>query len=202
MIKILFYNHHTGGIMLGCRIRQALSWLLLLGTLILGIAFGLGVFNAPSAHAVIWQLEEAPDQVLYQTRQGVKDQFGDSWQIIAFKRQYPDGQERLQLRLVGFPIDSKLKAARKIFRLDPTQPLDFINVFGQTLTAAVSDEVPSEVNVGQYNLRSVLSELAPEIPWTMMVSTLTPEGISGEAIKLHLFPLWLQEWHRLDQVSE
>jgi hypothetical protein len=49
------------------------------------------------------QLEEAPGQVVYQSRQTLTEQKGRSLQAIACKRLQPDGNLQLYLRLVGFP---------------------------------------------------------------------------------------------------
>jgi hypothetical protein len=49
----------------------------------------LNVAIAP-AQAAMRQLEEAPGQMVYQSRQTLKDQQGNSWQAIAFKRIRPD----------------------------------------------------------------------------------------------------------------
>ena len=54
--------------MMACRIRQIFSWVLLLGALVLGIVLGLGILNPPSAAATVQQLEEAPGQMVYQSR--------------------------------------------------------------------------------------------------------------------------------------
>ena len=171
--------------MLGCRIRQLFSWLLLIGSLMLGIAFGLGIFNSPTAQAAIQQLEEAPGQMVYQTRHTVKDQFGDRWQWIAFKRQLSNGQSTLELRMVALP---------GVDEIDRTQPLVFSDPFGQILTASFSEEAPLASNVGQYELRSLLADLSPEIPWKLTVKTLkTPE------VKFSISPLFIQELHQLDQ---
>lgn len=86
-----------------CRIRKIASWLLLLGALLLVMLLGLGMVNIPSANATVRQLEEAPGQVVYQSRQTLKDQHGNSWQSIAFKRIRPNAESSFELRLVGFP---------------------------------------------------------------------------------------------------
>ena len=48
-----------------CRTRQIFSWLMLLGAILLGLLFGLGILNPPSAAAAIRQLEEKPGQIVY-----------------------------------------------------------------------------------------------------------------------------------------
>ncbi|MCX7595148.1 MAG: hypothetical protein N2235_15590 [Fischerella sp.] len=48
-----------------CRIKKLLSWILLLGALVLLILLGLGTFSSPPAVAAINTIEEAPGQILY-----------------------------------------------------------------------------------------------------------------------------------------
>jgi Protein of unknown function (DUF3122) len=78
------------------------------------------------AFAAVTQIEEAPGQMLYQSRQNLRDRTGKSWQVVAFKRVRPDGSAMISLRLVGF-----LGAVE----LDHTQPLTLTTSMGQTLTA-------------------------------------------------------------------
>ena len=103
---------------MGCRIRQFLSRLLLLGAILLGLTWGLGFWKVPSATAAIRQLEEAPGQIVYQSRQALKDQQGNTWQAIAFKRVLPSGKSSFELRLVGFP---------GVVTIDRSQPLNLTN---------------------------------------------------------------------------
>lgn len=86
-----------------CRIRKMFSRLLLLGAIVMGLFLGWGMLHPPSAVAAIRQLEEAPGQMVYQSRQTLQDQHGSGWQTVAFKRIRPDGQASFELRLVGFP---------------------------------------------------------------------------------------------------
>lgn len=41
--------------------------------------------------------------MLYQSRQNLQDQTGNSWQVIVFKRISSESSAMLSLRLVGFP---------------------------------------------------------------------------------------------------
>jgi hypothetical protein len=171
---------------MGCQIRKFFSWLLLLGAVVLGVLLGLGILNPPSAAAAIRQLEEAPGQVVYQSRQTLKDQYGSSWQAIAFKRIRPDGKTSLDLRLVGFP---------GVVEIDHTQPLTLKNSLGTSLTAPddsshiFTETSQPEPNVGQYDLQPLLSELQTEIPLK-----LTLPVIKSEAIRLSVPPTLIQEW--------
>jgi hypothetical protein len=168
------------------RIRQIFSWLLLLGAILLGVLLGLGILNPPSAAAAIRQLEETPGQMVYQSRQTLKDQHGNTWQAIAFKRIRADGQTSFDLRLVGFP---------GVADIDRSQPLTLTDSLGKTLTASDDfDKIFSEVtqpasNVGQYDLQPLLSELQTEIPLTL---TLPITG--SEPAILSVSPSLIQEW--------
>jgi hypothetical protein len=166
--------------------RKIFSRLLLLGVFLLSLLVGFGVGNLPSAVAAIRQLEEAPGQVVYQSRQTLKDQHGNSWQTIAFKRIRPEGQTSFELRLVGFP---------GVVEIDHTQPLVLTNSLGKRLTADdVSDKIFTEttqpaLNVGQYDLQPLLAQLQPEIPLKLTLPTL-----SGEAVNLSVSSSLMQEW--------
>lgn len=173
--------------MIRCRIRQIFSWLLLVGAIALGVLWGLGLLNAPSAAAAIRQLEEAPGQIVYQSRQTLKDQHGNSWQAIAFQRIHPHGETQFELRLVGFP---------GLVEIDRAHPLRLTDSLGNTLTAiddADSIFTPSgrpEPNVGQYNLQAVLPHLQVGVPLKVTVPT-----INGDAAKLIISPSFISEWH-------
>jgi hypothetical protein len=171
---------------MGCRIRKIFSWLLLLGALVLGVFLGLGILNPPSAAAAVRQLEETPGQMVYQSRQTLKDQHGNSWQAIAFKRIRPDGKTSFDLRLVGFP---------GIVEIDRSQPLTLTNSLGKILTAAdasskiFTESALPEPNVGQYDLQPLLPQLQAEIPLKLTLPT-----IGGEAVSLSVPSSLVKEW--------
>ena len=76
---------------MNCQTRKFFSWLLLIGAITIFVLIGLGILDAPSASAAIRQLEESPNQMVYQSRQSLKDQHGNTWQTVAFKRVRSDG---------------------------------------------------------------------------------------------------------------
>lgn len=178
---------------MGCRIRQFFSWLLLLGAVVLAILIGLGVLDSPGAAAAIRQLEEAPGQIVYQSRQTLKDQHGNSWQTIAFKRMRADDNSQFELRLVGFPGQVKL---------DRAQPLTVTNSLGTNLRAAntssdiFAEGTQPEPNVGQYDLQPLLPQLKAEIPLKLTVPTL-----QNEAVRLAVPPSLIQEWQTVANYS-
>lgn len=159
-------------------------------------ALGLGVLwvswsllgTAP-AIASIRSLEEAPNQVVYQSRRTLKDQNGMSWQAIAFKRVRSDGSSHVYLRLVGFP---------GVGAIDRSQPLTLRSSIGQTLTAAdasaqiFTDASTAAPNVGQYDLQPLLPQLQAELPWRLSLPI-----ADGSALRLAVPPALVQEWQTL-----
>ncbi len=175
--------------MIGYIIRKILAQFLLLASLALTVFLGLGIGTTPDAVAAIRQLEEAPGQMVYQSRQTLKDQHGNSWQAIAFKRVSPNGKTSLELRLVGFP---------DVVAIDRSKPLLLTNSMGEVLTAddnsslIFTDLSVPESNVGEYDLQPLLAQLQPEIPLS-----LTLPAIDGEAINLLVPPSFVKDWQTL-----
>ena len=169
---------------MNCQTRKFFSWLLLIGAVTIFVLIGLGILDTPSASAAIRQLEEAPNQMVYQSRQSLKDQHGNTWQTVAFKRSRPDGNSSFELRLVGFP---------DLVAIDHAQPLALTNSLGKTFTAVdTSSNIFKEGmqgNVGQYDLQPLLSELQAEIPLKISLPIL-----KGDAISLSVPPALVAEW--------
>jgi len=169
---------------MSCQIRKFFSWLLLIGAITIFALIGLGILDVPIALAAIRQLEEAPNQMVYQSRQTLKDQHGNTWQTVAFKRVRPDGNSSFELRLIGFP---------DMVAIDHAQPLTLTNSLGKTLTAADTSsnifKEGAQGNVGQYDLQLLLSELQAEIPLKISLPTL-----KGDAISLSVPPSLVAEW--------
>jgi hypothetical protein len=144
------------------------------------------MLDAPKASAAIRQLEEAPGQMVYQSRQTLTDRHGNSWQTVAFKRISPHGETSFELRLVGFP---------GVVEIDRSQPLTLTNSLGKTLTAAdassniFTEAATPEPNVGQYDLQPLLPQLQTEIPLQLSMPT-----IGGEAVRLSVPSSLVEEW--------
>lgn len=172
--------------MLNGHVRKIFSRFLLLGVLIVTLSIGIGIIKSPQAIAAIRRLEEAPGQVVYQSRQTLKDQKGNPWQVIAFKRINPQGKTAIELRLVGFPGQGKI--ARN-------QALLLTNSLGKTLTAEdVSQNIFTDANqpephIGQYNIQPLLPELQAEIPLQLTLPTL-----ESNPIHLSIPSSFVQEW--------
>jgi Protein of unknown function (DUF3122) len=156
--------------------------------LVASICISLVVFSPLPAFAAVTQIEEAPGQILYQSRQTLRDRTGKSWQVVAFKRVRPDGTEMVSLRLVGF-----LGAVE----LDHTKSLTLTTSMGQTLTAKdvtnkISQGATTLANVGEYDIQPVLPQLHSEIPLELTLPMHT-----GEAIELQIPSTAIQEWQTI-----
>lgn len=166
------------------RVSKILSSLLLVGVLVLTILLGSDILNTATATAAIRQLEEAPGQVVYQSRETLKDQYGNRWGAIAFKRIRPDGKATFDLRLVGFP---------GMVEIDRTKPLLLTNSLGKTWKAndasanIFTDEI--QPHVGQYDLQPLFTQLQTAIPLKLTLPT-----VNGEPVKLSIPPSLVQEW--------
>jgi hypothetical protein len=80
---------------------------------------------------------------------------------------------------------------------DHTQPLTLTTSMGETLTARdisseISQDTPTPINVGEYDLQSVLPQLQSEIPLY-----LTLPMVTGSAIKLQIPFTVLREWQTM-----
>ncbi|MBV5260892.1 DUF3122 domain-containing protein [Synechococcus moorigangaii CMS01] len=125
--------------------------------LLLGLCFCLlfGFWVNPSLASIRHQ-EEAPGQVLYQSRQSIRDNHGQTWQVILFKRVKDQVVTTVDLRLVGYP-------ERAVF-LHPGS-LTLSDVPQGTLTASDQfDEESPAPNVGQFDLKTILPQLPTDRP--------------------------------------
>ena len=137
----------------------------------------------------IRELKEASGQIVYQVRHTLKDQHGNNWEAIAFKRIRNDGENSFFLRLVGFS---------KVAEIDRSQPLTLTNSLGKSLTATDSsndiftDSFDPQSNVGQYNLQPILSQLQAKIPLKLSLPI-----IGDETVSLSVPPSFVKEWQTI-----
>ncbi|MBE9169190.1 DUF3122 domain-containing protein [Pleurocapsales cyanobacterium LEGE 06147] len=165
---------------MGCRIREFSAKLVLVGTIILLIFIGLDNFNTQLALASIRQMEEAPRQILIQSRHTLQDEQGDSWQVVLFKRFFADGSTIINLRLVDFP--GKADFAHP-------QPLQVSTNKGDLFEAEdmFAQKSPAP-NVGQFDVKDILSQL----PITKLNLSL---GMKGDrSTNLSIPPEVVLEW--------
>jgi hypothetical protein len=157
--------------------------------LVLVLALFISFADVLPAQAAIRTFEESPGQVLRQSRTTLKDEFGNRWQAITFKRSKPDGSEVVGLRLVGFP---------GAVTIDRSRPLMLKDSLGNTLTAAdasapiFTDADNPEPHIGQYDLQPVLDDLRPELPLELQLPV-----IDGDPVVLQIAPQTVQEWKQV-----
>ncbi|MEO1006079.1 MAG: DUF3122 domain-containing protein [Cyanobacteria bacterium J06638_38] len=119
--------------------------------LVLLIFVGLDNLTTQPALASIRQMEEAPGQILIQSRHTVKDKKGNSWQVVLFKRTKADGSSTIHLRLVDFP---------GLADFAHPQPLTITTNKGDSFKAEdVFGEKAPAANVGEFNVQNILSQL-------------------------------------------
>lgn len=170
------------------------SRLLLLGLCLVLLYGGSGSLTARSAAANVMMqretiasistIEEAPGQMLYQSRHSWRDRAGHSWQVVLFKRVKAGHIASVSLRLVGFP---------GIAILAHPQPLLITTKTGEVFTSPdlFAEQSPAP-NVGQYDLSDVLLKL----PRTGRVLLHIPL-IDNESITLRLPPSAVLEWQTI-----
>ena len=157
--------------------------------LVLVLASFIAFADVLPAHGAIRTFEEAPGQALTQSRTTLKDEFGNRWQAIAFKRIKPDGSQIGALRLVGVP---------GTVRIDRSHPLLLKDSLGNTLTAEdasgsiFTDADNPEPHIGQYDLQPILGDLRPELPLELQLPL-----IDGDPIVLQIAPQIVQEWKQV-----
>jgi hypothetical protein len=145
----------------------------------------LSLLPAP-ALANIRSLEEKPGQMLYQSRQTLEDNQGNTWQIVFFKRIPPEGVPEINLRLVGFPGRDKFQhPAPLAIETSPNQTVAAADVF--------ETKNPGE-NVGQFDLAPVLDQLETNAFWRLDLPLQDPVSIT--------VPAYIQqEWQKVAQLT-
>lgn len=165
------------------RIRRFLSKLILIAAIVLLIFIGLDNFTTQPAFASIRQMEEAPGQILVQSRHTLKSDRGDAWQVVLFKRTKADGSSTIHLRLVDFP---------GLANFAHPQPLTITTNKGNSFKAEdVFAEKAPAANVGEFDVQNILSQL----PTTKLNLSLPMKG--DRSTQLSIPPEVVLEWRVL-----
>ncbi len=174
-------------------ISKTLARFFTLSICVLALLFGLSSITAQPANAEIRTIEEAEDQILYQTRTKLYDRDNNIWQAIAFKRIAPDVKPAVKVRLVGFPGKAELAHPQplKVFVPDSEKPLE-----APDISAEPFPNNQPKSNVGQYDL----TEVIPKFPETLELVLKLPTT-SGSEVELAVSPLTIQEWKQLAEKS-
>ncbi|NEO26215.1 MAG: DUF3122 domain-containing protein [Kamptonema sp. SIO4C4] len=150
---------------------------------------GLGAIQTPVAHAEITQMEESAEQMVYQSRHKLKDQYQDTWQVVAFKRITKEGANELKLRLAGFPEAAHILHDHPLIIETPEG--DYFQVEDISEEAFTEGRDPRG-NIGQYALSSVIDELPTQVELLFSLPT-----EAENEIKLAVSPVYIQEWQEL-----
>ncbi|WP_426591636.1 DUF3122 domain-containing protein [Dapis sp. BLCC M229] len=120
--------------------------------LIIGLVFLIlvdqGSFTVNSANALIREIEEAPNQIVYQAKHTLRDQERKPWQVVFYKRLTSGEVDTINLRLVGFPGSVEF-----------THPQPLKISYGQDKISLARDNFAEKApapNVGEYQFPEVL----------------------------------------------
>ncbi|MEC4895008.1 MAG: DUF3122 domain-containing protein [Oscillatoria sp. PMC 1051.18] len=158
-------------------------------SLLLSLMLLLGWSWASSepAWAAIRQQEEAPGQMLYQSRHTLRDDRGQAWQLVLFKRVKNGTVAEVSLRLVGFPGVAEFAHPQNL-TLRTSDGKSFLggDRFAEASPAA---------NVGEYDLQEILPQLAQ----TQSIKLILPLKPTSHQINIP-FPVLL-EWQEIAKSS-
>ena len=159
------------------KLNQLFTWLLIV------IIFFTTTLAIPQpAEAIIRKQQETPEQVLSQSRHTLRDDRGNSWQVVLFKRLKNGEIKEIDLRLVGFPGTVEFN-----------HPQDLELISGEKVFQAsdrFSESSPG-LNVGQFDLKEILPQLLTEQTFTLKL----PLNKQVSTIKVP-FPVIL-EWQEI-----
>jgi Protein of unknown function (DUF3122) len=150
---------------------------------LIALVIALAISAIP-VQAEVQMLKEGTNQILFQTRRQLKDEHGQNWQAIAFKRVSPGKPATLQLRLVVFPGQT-----------EPIHPKPAIlNIAGASLslpdiTEHVGHPAAPPTGVSQYDLHSAVTLLGKATS-----ATLSLPMTNGQTVVLKLPKNVLNEW--------
>ncbi|MBE9240167.1 DUF3122 domain-containing protein [Synechocystis salina] len=149
----------------------------------LGLWLAWATFWPGATPALVRQTTEKPGQTLTQSRQSLRDQEGNTWQVVLFKRVKATGETETNLRLVGFP---------GVISFRHPAPLVVQDNDGNTvnLTDLLAAESPGE-NVGQFLVTADFAKLEMNGIWALDL----PLKEGNQQIKVPYFVL--QEWQGL-----
>jgi len=133
------------------KIRQIGKQLFFVTAIILVILVGFGGLTSQRAIALITQQEEAPRQMLYQARHNLRDETGNIWKLVFYKRTKAGEIDSINLRLIGFPGSVEFSHP---------QPLTLTTNNGKVIEAedGFAEQSPGG-NLAEYNFKKIVSEL-------------------------------------------
>ncbi|MDY7022020.1 MAG: DUF3122 domain-containing protein [Cyanobacteriota bacterium] len=140
------------------------------------------------AFASIHRYPETENQVMYRSKQSLRDRHDLSWQVILFKRVKFGQVHEVHLRLVGFPGLTEF-VHREALRLT--------SATGQTWQAEDVVDLSLPKNVGEYDLFQFMLQVENDIPLELDLPL-----VASQKTTLPVPPYIMKEWRKLLDVDE
>lgn len=171
-----------------CTSKLIASWLLIaIAILTINFSFSESAIALPLSFtqiATIQQQQEAPGQLLYSSRHKLRDNRGNTWQIILFKRVKNERIKEIDLRLVGFPQQFEF-----------THPGNLTIVVNNEQAFSAGDRFAKKSpspNVGEFEVQKIISNL----PLDRSVNLILPLT-TEKPVKIWLPAPVILEWQEL-----
>lgn len=152
------------------------------------LCLSLQLLMSDPALASIHRYPETENQVMYRSKQSLRDRQDLSWQVILFKRIKFGQVNEIHLRLVGFP---------GLTEFAHREPLQLTTATGQTWQAEDVVDLSLPKNVGEYDVFKILQQIEKDIPLELSLPL-----VDYEIIKLPVPPYVVKEWRKLLDLNE
>ncbi|EAW38625.1 DUF3122 domain-containing protein [Lyngbya sp. PCC 8106] len=140
------------------------------------------------AWASIHRYPESENQVMYRSKQSLRDRHDLSWQVILFKRIKFGQVNEIHLRLVGFP---------GLTEFAHRQPLKLTTATGKTWQAEDVVDLSLPRNVGEYDVSDLLLQIENDIPLELALPL-----AEDQIVELPVPPYIVREWRKLLDLNE
>lgn len=131
--------------------------------LIFGLIFCVSTIFVPSGLAEVRQHEFVPGEMIYQSRQSMRDIDLRPWQVVLFKKVRGEAVSNIELRLVGFPDQIEFNHPDVLVIHTRTgQDFQAVDQF--------AENAPTP-NVGQYDVTDILEQLPTDEPIVLELPT-------------------------------
>ncbi|MBR8826783.1 MAG: DUF3122 domain-containing protein [Gomphosphaeria aponina SAG 52.96 = DSM 107014] len=152
--------------------------------LVIILLLSLNIFFSSPVLASIRETEEAPGQVLIQSRHTLQDFEGNSWQVVLFKRVKPDHSASVSLRLVGFPGNVEFSHPQPLIIAVGSEIKSAEDMFAQLAPAP---------NVGQYDFTEIITELSPNLSLRLSLP------LNNQSLELKVPSVVVLEWLKVNE---
>ncbi|NJN71540.1 MAG: DUF3122 domain-containing protein [Limnothrix sp. RL_2_0] len=131
--------------------------------LIFSLIFCVNTIFVPPSFAEVRQHEFVPGEMIYQSRQSMRDIDRRPWQVVLFKKVRGEAVSNIELRLVGFPDQIEFNHPDALLIHTRTgQDFQAVDQF--------AENAPTP-NVGQYDVTDILEQLPTDEPIVLELPT-------------------------------